>query len=139
MAIAFNTEITEAIYDEVLIYHDNIILKQNNLYYVADENGDIKSNGYKNILDATEKVIIIEDNGLIDIIDYNGISKISEKIDAREQTKAIRMPCGGAAVAPIMRIELNNNVEIFIQDNDGIFTYIYNQETETLSIDTKIN
>lgn len=141
ISLITGAEITGAIYDEVLIYHDNIIVKKDDLDYVIDENGNIKSKGYKNILDATDKVIIIEDNGLIDIIDYNGISKINEKIDSGGLTQVYRRPCGGPSPATsIMQIEVNNdNIEIFIQDNDGIFNYIYNQENETLSIDTKIN
>lgn len=62
LSLETGKEITDAVYENLQIYEDYIVILKDNLNYIIDVNGNIKSNGYSNILYATDNVIVIEEN-----------------------------------------------------------------------------
>ena len=140
------SEITEAKYDNISIYDDNIIATMNGLDYVMDSNGNIKSKGYKKVLSSNDKLIIVEENETIDIIDYSGNSKIKEKIpsNGHSYNRINYYECIGPSCRPI-DIQYNNNkltIDVAFKNYDELFwgtdvkkrtKYIYDTETEILT------
>lgn len=139
LSLETGKELTDAVYENLQIYEDYIVILKDNLNYIIDVNGNIKSNGYSNILYATDNVIIIEENNLIDIIDYSGNSLIPEKINSNGYKKRfINNMCGGMPAGPLFTIEKNdNNIVISIPDAlegaSTITTYVYNELEKTLT------
>ena len=127
-------EITEAIYDNISIYQNNIVVTKDNLDYVANESGNIISKGYNKIISSNDLVILTVENNMLDIIDYDGNSLINEEINfdnvIYERTKYE----GGEATIPNKygcTISYDNNI-ITIDISNNI-KYTYNIETKELN------
>jgi len=148
LSIENGREITDATYDEISIssYIGDIVVTKDNLQFVMDESGKILSKGYENIVASTSEIIIVEKDGLLDIIDYQGNSKIDNLINTNNFDYFRQQIFEGATLANYILIDFENNtitidipfenyLELINSDANKRTKYVYNIETEQLTIE----
>lgn len=140
LSLKDGSEITDEKYDEISIYDDNIVATINGLDYVMDSSGNIKSTGFKKILSSNDKIIVIEENEMIDIIDYNGNSKIKEKIPSNgyEYTRTNYYECIGCKLINIKYDDSKLTIVVDFKNYNGLYVrmhYIYDFNQETLTVE----
>ena len=130
-------ELTEPIYDEIVIYNDTMIAKKGELEYLIEETGTIISKGFNKILYSKGNAIVIQESEEIDIVDKDGKSYISSKIktNGQEYRRYNVYECIGCIYIYINNVEKGFNISIPNSDrNYPSVTYFFDTTTNKLTV-----